>query len=185
MTRRFAVVATVIGALLIGGAVTGTTLALWRDETTVSAGGLNAGNLTIEVHNASLTTVTADLGSIELVVGGPAVVVPARFVNTSAVGARNLKLDYSFIGGTVASDGSTAAGDASTGNLKLNIAAKGPGDCVPATTGLTDLGTPIATSINTVPVGYESFDACISIAAVSGAGTDGVLTLNFEAVQHS
>jgi hypothetical protein len=61
MSRRFPLVATVVGALVIGGATTGTTLALWHDEAALGASKVEAGSMTITVDgqtSATFTTIT-------------------------------------------------------------------------------------------------------------------------------
>ena len=181
MLHRIPLVATVVGALFIGGATTGTTLALWHDQESLAAGALQSGNLIIDVRKPG--EVIAQLGSLSLV-PGEAKAIPATVLNSSQTGAKNLRMNIRFLGATVTGDPSTPAADTAANNLELNVAPRGSsGSCVPASAGYTPLATPNVDPLNATPLGYEQLDLCVSMRATSGEGTDGVVTLTFEAVQ--
>ena len=173
MSHRTPFAVAVVGALLVGGATTGTTLARWQDVAPISPGTLQAGDLKISVNRPGTTSV--DLGRVDLVVGQAATVVTAHVANKSQPGAANLRYDLRYIGGAT-----TASLDSN--HLQIAVTAKGPGDCVVAADGYTPIGT-ASSVLNETPIRYEDFAICISVKAVAGGGSEGHVSLNFEAVQ--
>lgn len=57
MNRKIPLVATVVGVLVIAGATTGTTLALWRDQAAL-VGSVQSGELVLHVDGETATTLT-------------------------------------------------------------------------------------------------------------------------------
>lgn len=78
--------ATVVGAVAIGGATTGTTLALWRDAAAVPSGTVTSGDIALTV-NGSATATLPPLGSMQ---PGVSHTVPLSFTNTGT--GANLRL---------------------------------------------------------------------------------------------
>jgi hypothetical protein len=82
MSRRTPLVVAVVGALLVGGATTGTTLAQWRDQAAMPAGGITSGSMSHAVE---------DPGSALELTAGSGVTTTVLVRDTSSAAARNLR----------------------------------------------------------------------------------------------
>jgi predicted ribosomally synthesized peptide with SipW-like signal peptide len=91
MSHRFPLVAAVVGALVIGGATTGTTLALWHDRENLT-GSVASGSMTFTVDGSSTATFAA-VSSLALNNGNTAG-SPHTFTATLAAGGegKNLRM---------------------------------------------------------------------------------------------
>ena len=56
MSTRVLLLVAVVGALLVGGATTGTTLATWRDQVTASSGAVQSGKFLLDINGGGTTT---------------------------------------------------------------------------------------------------------------------------------
>ncbi|MGN6131054.1 MAG: hypothetical protein ACTHOK_12010 [Nocardioidaceae bacterium] len=97
MRRRTILAATVVGALFVGGAATGTTLALWRDQAPL-AGQLRAGTMSLTIDGKSTSVQLGavsglTLGKTSTTPGTPVAMSTAPLMKFEApVEARNLRL---------------------------------------------------------------------------------------------
>jgi predicted ribosomally synthesized peptide with SipW-like signal peptide len=185
MSRTPLVVA-VVGALLIGGATTGTTLALWHDQETLS-GSVSSGTMAFTVNGS--TTVTFDaINNLAMNSGDQAGAAQSFTADLTAGGAgKNLRMRM-FVD------------DVTTGSSELNdgleVALTGAptaGDC-PAATAATY--TPLSgtnsvevtnSSVAGVPPG-TSRALCVAVrvrpnAPAATAGKSGQLTITFRGQQ--
>jgi predicted ribosomally synthesized peptide with SipW-like signal peptide len=184
---RILLVATVIGALFIGGAVTGTTLALWRDQATLDGSQVTAGELTFTVKNAPETSVT--IGTLpNLVPGGAPATVEGVIRNTSPAEAKNLKLDVKLVGLGVATV-PAATGGFSLSHLKIDVRRKPATGCPTLSVGeLVDATVSYTTdNLNAAPLSSSNrtVNICLSVAAKSSmpGSAAGTLDLSFSGVQ--
>ena len=183
--RRNPLAVAVVGALFVGGATTGTTLALWQDRAVLPGARMEAGELTITVKDAGETT--AALPAITgLVPGGDPVTVSGIIRNTSPAAAKNLRIDVRLSQLSVASAPAATTGF-TLANLKFDVRARTGASCPPLTAdqlsaavGYTTsaLNAAALTADQTVPI-------CVSVAAAGTMpnGSSGHLAMTFEGVQ--
>lgn len=140
MRLRTPLAVTVAGALLIGGAATGTTLALWHDSRSLSAGTVQSGQIRLTAGDGATTTDIAlgDTGALPLPTateaGDSVRVTPApELMNATALSNRNLRMNV-FIDQVIVAGGLAAA------DVEL---------AVTATSGTTCSSVPPATSFYT------------------------------------
>lgn len=175
MSLRTPFAVAVVGALLIGGATTGTTLALWHDQTSVDSGQLVSGEMAFSVQNGG----AIDLGDLTLVQGGAAVAITGTVTDESSLGAKNLRQDINVAGATLTG----AEGGLTTGHLLLDVTPMPAAGC--------SAGLPVASAAGFTSgvLGQtgpgETFEICVRVAATSGApvGGTGTLNLDFTGVQ--
>lgn len=181
MNHRFPLVATVVGALVIGGATTGTTLALWRDQAAPS-GSVESGNLVLHVDGDTTATFTG-VGSLGLN-NGATPGAPQSFSATlkNAGTGKNLRMQVYLDSFTTSSE--FAAG------LEVAVSTVPTGDAcpTPVTTDYKPLSTWTATALTSSSMAAAATrKLCGSVRVRGGAtniaGKSGPLTFNFRGQQ--
>ena len=90
MRARIPAVVAVVGALLVGGATTGTTLASWRDQASVGSGAASSGKFLLDINGGGTSTAIS-LGTL-----------PTLALNSGATAgaaqAQSATLNYSVTG---------------------------------------------------------------------------------------
>jgi alternate signal-mediated exported protein len=174
----------VAGALVVGGATTGTTLALWVDRTAVSEGQLRSGSIALVV-NGSTSATFADISDLALSTGSSPGAARSFTATLSNAGTgKNMRMNIQL-------DDVTTTSDAL--NTGLEIAVQGAADTTdcptPATSGYEDLSATNAhllTPVSIAPGG--TWVMCVSVRSKGGTGTglqnrSGQLTFAFRGAQ--
>ncbi len=160
VSRRTPLAVAVVGALLVGGATTGTTHALWRDEAT------DAGQQRHLRHDEprGVPARRGTTGIPALVAGGPAAVIEGTVRDTSSPGARNLRQDIS-VTDVVLSD---ATDQLKLSHLGVAVTPRPPSGCA---SNFTDAAAGEDAHLGrTAPGGPDaSIDVCVTIVAKTGA----------------
>ena len=176
MSHRIPLVATVVGALFIGGATTGTTLALWHDSTSTSAGLLKSGVMSMTAGSPTPTSVSVERGH------NSARSVTTRIADTSQDGSKNLRQNTKVTAVRLSGDTSGLV----LSQLRLAVTPKA-GDC-PTT-------APTSTALDytsdwlglTQPAATDQWrDVCITVSAPASAATGkqtGILEIDFKGFQ--
>ena len=122
-SRSLVTAAAVVGALVVGGATTGTTLALWRGQATMPGHTVQAGSIGLTVNQS----VNVGLGSLTMQ-PGESRTIPLTFTNTGQ--GKNLRL-------TTSVSAINASNNAEV-PLSFGFRSMAAGDtCTTASTGLT------------------------------------------------
>ncbi len=179
-TTSLLVTVSVIGTLVIGGALTGTTLALWRDQATIAAGSAQSGSIALSVNG----TTTADLGAMDQLGPGEARTVSATLTNSTPVAAKNLRMQVHL-------DAVTSNNPALDSVLEVSAGAvTGAGSCTAAGTGFNPVGSSYpATQVTTTSLGPQaSVTLCVTLRLPASApsasqGQSGALTFTFRGEQ--
>jgi hypothetical protein len=172
VSRRTALAVAVVGALLIGGATTGTTHALWRDQGTMPGSSVTSGTMS---HTVTFDG-TTPLGSVSLIPGEPPKVIDATLLDSS-LPAKNLRQGISFTGVDLVGQDPGV----SLSHLRLSIGRKTSNGCSAPSPGAAD--GDLSASLSTTAPG-ESVDICLRIAAVTGTTTgSATLRLSFAGEQ--
>jgi hypothetical protein len=176
MRHRTPLAVAVVGALLIGGATTGTTLAQWHDEAPVQAGSITSGSLSHTVLNGGDTR----LGVISLAAGAAdAASVTGTVRDTSAVGSKNLRQEIR-VSDVQLTD---ATNSLSLSYLRLAVAPKSTASCPAAVPSSPAAGYASSVLQRTGP-GSPTYDVCVAVAATAAApASTGRLQLTFAGVQ--
>jgi hypothetical protein len=176
-TLRLLLPIAVIGAVAVGGAVTGSTLARWRDTATMSGTTVTAGSLSFTATGPGSTALPA-LGGMSR--GAPRA-VEMELGNSSPGGARNLRLEIRPAGYTHTNPGM---------NLDVEVRALTAGE--QCSTGLTGFAPfkapawPAAGPALTPPLAPQQHArACLRVTVDSATGSlrSSTVTLDFDAVQ--
>ena len=185
MSNRVLLLVAVVGALLVGGATTGTTLATWRDQAAAGSGTVQSGTFELDINGGGTTTAIS-LGTL-----------PTLALNSGATAgaaqAQSATLNYTVTGKNnqmqLALTGITAnQADLVSG---LEVAAS---MVTTATTCPTPAGTykPLSsytsTALGTLANSAGSRKLCLSTrvkgsAPAAVAGKSGALTLTLTATQ--
>ena len=166
----------VVGALLVGGATTGTTLARWRDQANLPASGVTSGSMSHTVLNGG----DARIGTLSLAAGAStATPVTATVRDTSAPGSRNLRQDIRLADVDLA--------DATNGltphHLLVSVTKKPSSGCPTAPPATVAAGYAGAVLDRTAPAS-PAYEVCVTMAAVAGAPPSaGTLRLTFAGQQ--
>jgi len=176
MRTRSALGVSVAGLLMLG-ATTGTTFALWHDSAQAAGVTATAGNISVTVNNSTAASLTGPTG----LTPGNAKTVTTTVKNASAA-APNLRMQ-------VYLDSVTSSQPAWTGDVEV-AAATYTTSCTAATTGYVSVG---ASSANVAVTSTSlssggSANLCISVrlkssAALAAYGKTGTLTLTFRGQQ--
>lgn len=181
MSHRTPLVATVVGALIVGGATTGTTLALWHDKATLT-GSAQSGELVLHVDGETATTLTLP-GNLALNSGSSAG-APQPFTATlkNAGAGKNLRMQIHL--DTVTSNADLTAG------LEVAVATVSAGDACPTPTNgdykpLSAWSTTALTTSSLAPDATRKLCGNVRVkgGATNIAGKSGTLTLNFRGQQ--
>lgn len=166
----------VVGALLVGGATTGTTHALWRDQANLPASAVTSGSMSHTVLNGG----DAQLGTISLAAGSAtATPVTATVRDTSAVGSKNLRQDIRLADVDLAN----ATNGLTPHHLLLSVTKKSSAVCPTAAPATVAAGYASAVLDRTAPAG-PAYEVCVTIAAVAAApASAGTLRLTFAGQQ--
>ena len=159
--KFLAVPVAVVGALLVGGAVTGTTLALWQDTVSVNRGTVSTSGFGLTVDNSA----AANLGTLPTLQPGESAAVEVDVKNTGTNKAQNLKVDYYL-------DTLTSSNTALNGVMDAAASIKvGAGACVVATTGFKPVGPSYtATKLTTTTVeGGRTEKMCLTVRLPASA----------------
>jgi alternate signal-mediated exported protein len=181
LSKPFAIA--VVGALLVGGAATGTTLALWHDQASVAAGRLGSGAIALQVDGSTTATFTP-LSGLAMNNGaspGSAQTFTATLKNSST--GTNMRMQMHL------DDVATSNGNLDTG-LEIALSSTGqPADCAAATTGYDPLSATNSLVISTDGVANGGTRAlCVSVrvrgnAPAGVASQAGTLTFDFRGEQ--
>lgn len=164
----------VTGALVLGGAATGTTLALWRDQAAMAATAVSSGSLTVSA---------AGLGSLTGLEPGVGQVVSGTITDTSPSAAKNLRTTFHL-------DGVSTSNNAVAGHLLVSATAvPSNGNCT-ATTAFKPVGpsyTSTALTTTGLPAG-TTLKLCLTVrldpaAPSSARGQSATLTLTLRSQQ--
>jgi hypothetical protein len=176
MRHRTPLAVAVVGALLVGGATTGTTLAQWRDEAMVSAGSITSGAMSHTVLNGA----DARLGTVSLAPGATsASSVTATVRDTSAPRSKNLRQDIRVadVELTEPTNGLSAS------DLRLSATRKTGGQC-PASVPVSAAAGYTSSVLDRSAPGDPAYDVCVVVAATSQApASTGTLRLTFAGEQ--
>jgi alternate signal-mediated exported protein len=181
LSKPFAVA--VVGALLVGGATTGTTLALWHDQAAVDNGELGSGAIVLQVDGRT-TAEFAPINGLALNAGaspGSAQTFTATLKNGSSGTNMRMRMHLD--------DVTTPNGNLNNGlEIALSSAAQ-TGDCAMATTGYAPLSAPNSMEFSTAGVPNGGTRAlCVSLRVKASAAPDvasqtGTLTFLFRGEQ--
>lgn len=185
MISRVPLTVAVVGALLIGGATTGSTLAVWRDQANLSGSQVTAGELTIMVKDAGETS--AALPAISgLVPGGNPVTVTGLIRNASPGAAKNLRVDVNLSDLAVASSPAPTSGF-TLANLRVDVRPQPTGGCpILSAAQLSDAAGYATAALNPAPlIADQTVPICVSVAARSTmpTGASGQVSMTFRGVQ--
>jgi hypothetical protein len=184
MSLRTPLVAAVVGALLVGGAATGTTLALWHDSAAIGAGSLDSGTIGLTLNGATTVTFAAlptlPLNSVDTA-GAPQSFSAA--INNGSTG-KNMRMQ-------VLLDNVVASSSALQDNLELAVTTVASGGTCPATGQVyKSLNAYPVTTLTTTPlmpgVGAK---LCVDVRVKANAvtndiqGESGVLTFSLRGQQ--
>jgi hypothetical protein len=172
------VTVSVIGALVIGGALTGTTLALWRDQAPLAAGQVQSGSIALSVNG----TATASLGALNGLQPGVAQVVSANLTNSSPAAAKNLRMQVHL-------DSVSSSNPALDAVLEASVSTT-TGSCVAAGAGFKPVGSGYSSTQLTSNslAAQTSVTLCVTLRLPSSAppaalGQSGTLTFTFRGEQ--
>ncbi len=164
-------------ALLLLGATTGTTLALWHDSATAAGRTTTAGNISVTVNGSTAASLTGPTA----LAPGVAKTVSTTVTNASAV-APNLRMQ-------VFLDSVTSSQSAWTSNVEV-AAATYTGTCTAASTGFVAVGaTGAGAAVTTTALASgASANLCITVRMKSSAtsaayGKSGTLVLTLRGQQ--
>jgi alternate signal-mediated exported protein len=166
MRLRTPLAVAVVGALLIGGATTGTTLALWTDQAMVNEGSVQSGNIELTVNGTASATFTP-ITNLALNTGstpGAAQSFTATLSNSGS--GKNMRMQI------VLDDVTTPS---SVLNAGLEIAVQGATTAAscpsPATSGYEDLNATNAHALTPVSIPPGAVRVmCVSLRVKGGAG---------------
>ena len=167
-SRSLVTAAAVVGALIVGGATTGTTLALWRGQATMPGHTAQAGSIGLTVNQS----VDVGLGTLTMQ-PGESRAIPLTFTNTGQ--GKNLRL--------IASVSEINTSNNAEVPLSFGFRSMAPGDtCTAASTGLTTYtgsSLPLTGPLNA----GESTTACMLVTmtrtALPTAEQTSTVTLTF------
>lgn len=172
MSRRTPLAVAVVGALLVGGATTGTTHALWRDQATMSGSGVASGSMS---HAVTIDG-PSSLGTLSLVPGESPKILDATVLDTSPQ-AKNLRQAITFAGVDLVDP----TPGLSLSQLTMSVGMKTADGCSAPTPSAAD--GDLTTSLGTTSPG-GSLGVCVKIAALTGSpDSTGVLRLEFDGAQ--
>lgn len=185
MPTRAVLVVGLVGALLVGGATTGTTLATWRDQAATGSGTVRSGTFLLDINGGGTTTAIS-LGTL-----------PPLALNSGATPgaarAQQATLNYSVTGKNNRMQLALTSISASQPDLVagLEVAASTvtpPASCPTPAGTFTPLGSYAATPLGTLASSTGSRTLCLSIrvrgnAPAAVAGKSGALTLTLTATQ--
>lgn len=176
MRTRSALGVSVAGLLMLG-ATTGTTFALWHDSAQAAGRTATAGTIAVNVNSSTAATFAGP----SALAPGVGKAVTATVSNASAA-APNMRMQ-------VFLDSVTSSQSAWTGDVEVAAAAY-TGSCAPATTGFVAVG---ATGANvgvttTALASAATANVCLTVrlkssAAAAAYGKNGTLTLTFRGQQ--
>lgn len=163
--------ASVVGAVAVGGAVTGSTLALWQDQRSLPAASVTAGTFGLDVRGQASATLD-NLTGLQL---GVRQAQPIRFISTGT--GRNLLMNVRLLSVTESNPTGVSL-------LIQHRARSGAGDdCTGGAYTILSAGSTLASSI---PAG-GSAEACLGVtlqgAYLPPVATSSLVTLTFEGVQ--
>ena len=164
----------VTGALVFGGAATGTTLALWQNQAATAATSVSSGTLTVSATG---------LGSLTGLEPGVSRVVSGTITDTSPSAAKNLRTTFHL-------DGVSTSNSAVAGHLKVSATTVPATGTCSATTAFKPVGpsyTSTALTATGVPTG-TSLKLCLTVqldpaAPASARGQSATLTLTLRSQQ--
>ncbi len=176
MSLRTVLASTVVGALLVMGAVTGGTHATWRDAASASTGTARSGVLAVGFPGPASGSWSAPL------VRGTAVAAATTVVNDSAANSKNLRVQLHL-------DAVTSSNAALDGVLQVN-ARRVTGSCTAAGSGFKTVGagyTPTAISTANLTSGQQ-VTLCLTLllpasAPQSAGGQSATLTFTVRGQQ--
>lgn len=177
--RTLLITVAVIGTLILGGALTGTTLAQWRGTASLNGGAVNSGTIGLTANGST----TASLGSlVSSLQPGVAQAVPLTLTNSAPVTSKNLRLAL-FL------DTVTSSNAALNGALQVD-ARPYTGTCTAATSGFKTIGAGYTTtSLTTSSLPPQAIHTiCVTLRLPSPApsgsqGQSGLLTFTFRGQQ--
>jgi hypothetical protein len=175
MWTRSALGVSVAGLLMLG-ATTGTTFALWHDSAQAAGVTATAGNISVTVNSSTAASIA---GPTAVTTGGQTVTTTVK--NASVV-APNMRMQ-------VLLDAVASSQTAWTGNVEV-AAATYTGTCTAATTGFVAVGASAAgAAVTTTSLASgATANLCITVRLKSSApatayGKNGTLTLTFRGQQ--
>lgn len=185
MRTRVLLLVAVVGALLVGGATTGTTLATWRDQAAAGSGTVESGNLLLDINGGGTTTAIS-LGTL-----------PTLALNSGATAgaaqAQQATLNYSVTGKNnqmqLALTGITADQADLVAGLEVAASMVTTGTTCPSPAGtFKPLSAYTSTTLGTLGNSAGSRTLCLSTrvkgnAPAAVAGKTGALTLTLTATQ--
>jgi hypothetical protein len=171
VSRRTPLAVAVVGALLIGGATTGTTHALWRDEATVPGSSVASGTMS---HAVTVDDSTP-FETVSLVPGQSPTVIDATIADTSPP-AKNLRQAVKFTGVELVGQDTGL----SLSQLTMSAGTRTSNGCSAATPAAAD--GDLSAALGTTSPG-DSIHVCLRIAAVTGTTASGTLQLTFAGEQ--
>ena len=185
MRTRVLLIVAVVGALLVGGATTGTTLASWRDQAAAGSGTVTSGTFLLDINGGG-TTSAISLGTL-----------PALALNSGptagAAQAQSATLNYSVTGKNnqmqLALTGITANQADLVSGLEVAASMVTPPATCPAPAGTYKaLSSYTSTSLGTLSNSSGTRTLCLSVRVKGGAppavaGKSGALTLTLTATQ--
>lgn len=174
-----------VGALVLGGAATGTTVARWQDAATVSGGTLGSATVAVTVDGAAVATLGSlpSLPANDGATPGATRTVTAMLLNDSTRGAKNMSMQLHL-------DDVTASDPTLAEVLEVAAATVAPGEPCPSPAGpFTRVRDHRSTSLG--PETLRPGDArqlCLDVRVRGGAdpaslGGTGVLTLTVRGQQ--
>ncbi len=186
MRVRTVVLIAAAGALVLGGAGTGTTLALWTKSATVPSSSVTAGAISVTVNGSTSASIAGPTGLAGAgAAAGPAQSLSATLKNDSPSGAKNLRM-------AIYLDTVTASQTDLNSNLQVAAATVATGGTCPTPAGgsFKSIGagytSTLLTGTSTLP--QASLKLCVDVrvkANPSGtfAGKSGTLTFTFRGQQ--
>ena len=187
MRVRTVVLIAAAGALVLGGAGTGTTLALWTKTVTVPASSVTSGAISVTVNGSTSASIAGPTGLARGVGPGNAGVaksVSATLKNDSPSGAKNLRM-------AIYLDSVTASQTDLNTNLQVAASTVATTGTCPSPAGTfktigTGYTSTLLTGTNTQP--QASLKLCVDVRVRSGAGAaadnkSGTLTFTFRGQQ--
>ena len=185
MRSRVRLLVAVVGALLVGGATTGTTLATWRDQASAASGTVESGNLLLDINGGGTTT-AIPLGTL------PALALNAGATPGTAQ-AQQATLNYAVTGKNnqmqLALTGVSANQTDLVAGLEVAASMVTPPATCPSPAGTyRPLSSWTPTALGTLANSTGTRTLCVSIrvkanAPAAVAGKSGALTLTLTATQ--
>lgn len=172
-----------VGALLVGGATTGTTLAHWRDQAALGASSVKGGTIGLTV-NGSTSASFGSLANLTLNSGATAGGIQsatATLVNTST--GKNMRMQMHLDNVTATTTGLTNGLEVAASTVATGVTCPSPAGTFKPLSSYTT--TPLtATSLS--PGGTRKL--CVDVRVKGGAGStaagqDGTLTFTFRGEQ--